>query len=255
MRAFIAFTKKEFTENFRTCRTVVLTAAFLLLGLMSPFVAKIIPELLSGTDLGGGLIITMPDPTYMDSWAQFFGNVGQMGMLVLIITFCGITANELSRGTLINLLTKGMKRGTAVLSKFFTASVIWAGGYLLCLAVCYVYTKYYWDSGPLKNAFLAFISPWLFGEMIIALLIFGGILFGNIYGSLIGCFGLIVIMITASMIPQIRKYSPAVLAGGAIDLLNAQKEAADFIPAAVVCVVLIVLILVVSIIVFNRKRI
>jgi ABC-2 type transport system permease protein len=255
MKAFAAFTKKEFIENIRTCRLAVLTAVLFVLGLMSPLAAKIMPEMLSGVDLGGGLTITAPEPSAADSWAQFFGNVGQMGMLALIITFCGITANELSRGTLINMLTKGMKRSAVVLSKFLSASVIWAGGYMLCLAVCYVYTEYFWPSGILRGAFLAFLSPWLFGEFLIALLIFGGVLFGNIYGSLLGGFGVIVALTLLNLAPRAQKYNPVTLAGGTADLLNAQKEAADFIPAAFVCFILTVLILTFSVIAFNKKRV
>lgn len=255
MKSFVAFTKKEFNESLRTYRLVVLVAVFLLLGVMSPLFAKILPELLSGVDLGGGIVVTVPEPTAMDSWAQFFKNVGQTGMLALIITFSGIIANELSRGTLIILLTKGMKRHTVILSKFLSASVLWTASYLLCLAVCYAYTEYFWPASTLSNAFLAFISLWLFGEFLIALLIFGGILFGNLYGSLLTCLGVIVTLSLLNILPYVQKYNPIALAGGTLNLLNAQKEAADFIPATIICSVMAVSLLVMSIVVFNKKQI
>ncbi len=254
MKAFIAFTKKEFVESLRTYRMLVLASVFLLFGIMSPLVAKIMPELLNGVNLGSGLTITAPEPSEMDSWAQFFNNVGQMGMLTLIITFCGIMANEFSRGTLINLLTKGMKRRTVILSKFLSASVLWTASYLLCLTVCYAYTEYFWPASVLRNAFLAFFSLWLFGEFLITLLILGGILFRNFYGSLFTCFGTIITLSLLNIIPYIQKYNPIVLAGDTLHLLNAQKEAADFIPATIVCTCAVVLLLVVSAAVFNKKQ-
>lgn len=255
MKSFAAFTKKEFTESLRTYRFVILAAVFVLLGVMSPLFAKIIPELLSGVDLGGGIVMTAPEPTAMDSWSQFFGNVGQMGMLALIITFSGIMANELSRGTLINLLTKGMKRYIVILSKFFSASLLWTLNYLLCLAVCFAYTTYYWPDGILSNAALAFSSLWLFGEFLIVLLIFGGTLFGNFYGSLLTCFGVIITLNLLNILPKVPKYNPISLAGGTLNLLNSQREAADFIPAVIICIGLTVSLLAMAVIVFNKKRI
>jgi len=254
MKAFIAFTKKEFTESLRTYRLVILAAVFLLLGMLSPLLAKMMPEILkSVADIG--LVISMQEPAAMNSWEQFFSNVGQMGMLALIITFCGMMANELSRGTLINLLTKGMKRHTVILSKFLTATVLWTGSYLLCLAVCYAYTEYFWPAAGLSNAFLAFFSLWLFGELLIAILIFGGVLFGNLYGSLLACLGVIITLNVLHIMPAIQKYNPIILSGDALNLLNAQKGTADYVPAMVICTAAAVLLMVASVAVFNKKRV
>lgn len=254
MKAFIAFTKKEFTESLRTYRMVILAAVLLLLGIMSPLLAKMMPEIFKSV-ADSGLAITVQEPVAMDSWAQFFKNVGQMGMLALIITFCGITANELSRGTLINLLTKGMKRHTVIISKFLTASVLWTVSYLLCLAVCYGYTEYYWPASILSNAFMAFVSLWLFGEFLISMLIFGGVLFGAFYGSLLTCFGVIITLSILNIFPAIQKYNPIVLSGDTLYLLNAEKGVADFITATIICAVAVALLLVASVAAFNKKQI
>jgi len=255
MKAFIAFTKKEFTESIRTYRLVVLLAVLVFFGILSPLTAKLLPEILGAIDLGDGMVITLPEPSAMDSWAQFFSNIGQMGMLALIISFSGITANEISRGTLVNLLTKGMPRHTVLISKFFTASALWTVGYWLCLAICYAYTVYYWPADSISNAFPAFLSLWLFGELLIAMLIFGGVLFGSFYGSLLLCFGVIIVMSLINISPAAQKYNPVSLAGATLGLLNDQSEAADFIPAIVICASAIILLIFASIILFNKKKI
>jgi len=254
VRAFVAFTKKEFTESVRSYRLFVLAVVFLLLGIMSPLVAKLMPDLISGTDLGG-VTITLPEPTAMDSWAQFFGNVGQMGMLALVITFSGIMATELSRGTLVNLLTKGMKRHTVILSKFLTASLIWTVSYLLCMAVCFAYTEYYWPAATLHEPFLAFFAPWLFGMLMIVLLILGGILFGNLYGSLLTCLTTVIALSLINIASVAHKYNPISLASGTLNLLNGHMKAADFIPAAIICAVAVVILLVTAIAAFNKKQV
>ncbi len=254
MKSFVAFTKKEFMESLRTHRFVILAAVFLLLGVLSPLFAKMLPELFSGMDLGDGIVITAPEPTAMDSWSQFFKNVGQMGMLALIITFSGTMANELSRGTLVNLLTKGMRRHVVILSKFLSSTVLWAASYLICLLVCHAYTAYFWPDGTLSNVFLAFLSPWLFGELLIVLLILGGVLFGNFYGSLLTCLGAVIAMSLLNLFPSVPKYNPISLAGGTLSLLDAQKVAADFMPAAIISTIMTILLLTLSVAAFNKKK-
>ena len=255
MSAFCAFTKKELTESIRTYRLVVLAAVFFLLGVISPLIAKIMPELFSGVDLGGGVVITAPEPTAMDSWAQFYSNVGQMGMLTLIITFAGIMANEFSRGTLVHLLSKGMKRSTVILSKWLFSGILWTGSYLLCLLVCYAYTEYIWPAFSLSHAGTAFFLPWLFGEFLIALLIFGGVLFGSLYGSLLTCGGVVLVLNLLNIIPRVKEFNPIRLTGDALNLLSAQKTPADFMPAAAITAAATAALIAASIALFNKKRI
>ncbi|MCL2819942.1 MAG: ABC transporter permease [Oscillospiraceae bacterium] len=255
MIEFIAFTKKEYMESLRTYRLVTLAAVLLVFGILSPLTAALLPEILGAIDLGDGVVLTLPEPSAIDSWTQFFSNIGQMGMLAVIISFSGSMANEFSRGTLVNLLTKGMKRHVVILSKFFSASVLWTIGYALCLAVCYVYTAYYWPSDVITNAPFAFFSLWLFGEFLIAILIFSGTLFGSFYGALLSCFGAIVVMALLNISPAIQKFNPISLSGDTLALLSGHKEIADFFPAVIICVSAIVILIIASILVFNKKKV
>jgi ABC-2 type transport system permease protein len=254
MRAYFAFTKKEFTENFRTYKSLILLAVFLLFGMMSPFFAKFAPEIIQSLDLGG-IELTLPEPMAMDSWIQFFKNVGQMGLLVLAVVFAGIMSSEFSRGTLVNVLTKGLKRHIVIFSKLTAAALIWTASYLLCLAVTYGYTLYFWDMEELQNAFLAFISMWLFGLLLIALLILGGTLFKTFIGSLLLAGGAVGVMSLLNIIPKIQKYNPVALCSDNIALLTGAKDVSDFIPAVIICIALVVALTTVSVVVFDRKQI
>jgi len=256
MKSFVAFTKKEWLENFRTYRIYILGIVFLLLGIMNPVIAFVTPELLGSMDLGG-IVIEMPEPTALDSWAQFFGNISLIGMLALIVSYCGIMANEISRGTLVNLLTKGMKRHVVILSKYFTATTLWTGVYLLCLGVTYAYTAFYWsgDEFILNQGFISFLAPWLFGVLVLALLIFGGVLTGTFSGSLLTGGGAVVVLNLINIIPNVARFNPITLAGGTLALLDGSLEVSDFVPAIIVCLVSIVLLLLGSIAIFNKKKI
>jgi ABC-2 type transport system permease protein len=142
----------------------------------------------------------------------------------------------------------------AILSKFLAASVLWTASYLLCLGICYAYTEYFWADDVIYNAFSAFLSLWLFGEFSITLLILGGILLKNFYGSLFTCFGANIAMSLLNIIPYVKKYNPIILTSDTLNLLNSEKSVSDFIPAMIVCTCGIVLLLVISIVTFNKKQ-
>ena len=254
MKAFAAFSKKELLENLRTYKLIIMPAVFILLGIMSPMLAKMLPDIMSGVDLGG-MIVDIPEPAAIDSWTQFFSNIGQMGILTMVIVFCGIMSNEFSRGTIINILTKGIKRSAVIFSKFTVACVIWTASYLLSLAVCYAYTVYFWGNDPVPNALLAFAGPWLYGLLLISFMILGGILFKTFYGSLLITGGAAAVMGLLNIAPGVQKYNPASLAGDVLNLLNGQKAPSDFIPALVICAVMAAVSVTGSVLIFNRRQI
>jgi len=253
MKSFVAFTKKEWMENVRTYRIYILGAVFLLMGILNPLTALLLPELIGGMDLGG-IIIDLPEPTAMDSWAQFFSNI-TLGMTALVISYCGIIANEISRGTLVNLLTKGMKRQTVIWSKFFISAAIWTGIYLLCLGVTYAYTAFYWSGSGMDHVVITFLSPWLVGVFLIALLIFGGVLTGTFSGTLLVSGGVVVVLNLINLVPVVGRFNPMTLANGTFALLDSSAVVSDFLPAIYVSIIAIVSLLLISILVFNKKRI
>lgn len=254
MRTYLAFTKKEFVENLRTYKLMIMGAVFLIFGILSPLTAKFIPDILKMAGIDPAAM-GMSSPTVMDSWAQFFKNTSQMGLLVLVIVFCGSMANEFSKGTLVNILTKGMKRSTVILSKFTMASIIWTVSYLLCLAVCWCYTAFYFTTSGLNNIFISFFSMWMYGILLIALVIFGGVLFKNIFGSLLLTGGVTVVMTLLNIIPKFQEYNPITLSSDNMALLMAQKGVSDVFPAVLICAILILAIIGASILTFNKKQI
>jgi ABC-2 type transport system permease protein len=256
MSQFAAFTKKEFVESAATYRLYIMLSIFLIFGILSPMMARLLPLLIENMGDTGGFIIIIPEPTAMDSWAMFFSNVGELGIPILVIIFCGIMSNEFSKGTLINLLSKGLKRHTVILSKFFTAGVLWTMSYLVCFGICYGYTVYFWESIAFEYALLTFISPWLFGLYMLSLLILIGTLLGNIYGNLLVSLGVAVIMLmVSSFVPRAARFVPINLAGGTVGLVVGTSQPSDFIPAVIICVVMILVFVAGAVLFFNKKTV
>jgi len=251
MKAYLAFTRKEMIEYLRTYKLLIMGLVFLLFGMMNPVLAKFTPDIIKAA----GLDLQLPEPTALDSWAQFFKNVGQMGMVVMVVIFSGIMANEFSKGTLINILTKGLKRSTVILSKFTVASIIWTLAYLFCFTVTYIYTLVFWEMTGLHHVFWTFFSPWLYGEFLIALLILGGVFFKNVIGSLLLIGGLTVLMTILSIFPQFHDFNPMTLSSDNMSLLMGLKELSSFTPALIICFILTMVIMISSIVVFDHTQV
>lgn len=134
MRGFMAFTKKEFTEYIRSYKLLIILMVFLMLGFVNPVSAKYLPKLVENF-MPAGMKMEIPEPVIADAWVQFFKNVPQIGLVVMVIITSGTVSQEQSRGTLLPVLTKGLKRKTVWLSKFTGAAVLWSAGYYLAFAV------------------------------------------------------------------------------------------------------------------------
>ena len=76
MKGYIAFVKKEFVENLKNYRFLILFAIFAIFGMSSAFLAKFTPEIISA--FGAGLEIT-EEPTALDAWQQFYKNISGIG--------------------------------------------------------------------------------------------------------------------------------------------------------------------------------
>lgn len=252
MRAFIAFTKKEFTESIRTYKLLIVVAVFLLFGMLNPIIAKIMPELLSSF-MPEGMTVTLADPTTIDSWMQFYKNISTQ-LILFIIVFSGTVANELSKGTLINMLTKGLSRKTVILSKFTGTALIWTLSYLICFGTTFAYTVYLLP-GELPNLLFSAFCMWLFGILIIAVMLLGGVLLGNIYGSLLVAGGFSVLLMLLNIAPNLQKYNPYLLSSGNVSLLTSDMAVSDFMFSIVITCVVIFIALMSAIIRFDKKQI
>jgi ABC-2 type transport system permease protein len=141
MRNYLVFLKKEVLEYAKTYKLLIMLMVFAVFGITNPLMAKLLPEIL-GSLMTDGIIMALPEATAYDAWTQFFKNATQMGLIVMVILFSGILSSELSTGTLINMLTKGLSRTAVILSKYTCMVLVWTISIALCFGLTYGYTVY-----------------------------------------------------------------------------------------------------------------
>lgn len=136
------FMRKEITEIVRTWRIWVVPGLLLFFAVTSPVLAQLTPAMLESVTAGqSGVQIIVPDPTYLDAYAQWLKNLQQIVAFALLLTAGGMIAGEKASGTAILVLTKPVSRTAFVITKFLSNAVLLvlftAIGTLACWGVTY----------------------------------------------------------------------------------------------------------------------
>lgn len=223
MKGWTAFAKKELLEQLRGGKILILFAVLFLFGMTSPLLAKLTPQLLKSLSLSGVTII-LPKATAADAWAQFFKNVSQMGMIVLILIFGMSLPQEIARGTLLIPLSKGLSRSSVLLAKYLTALLDWTVGYGLAACVCCGYTLYLFGRFALPHLFFALFCLWLFGAFLLALLLCAGVAVPGNYGGLLLAALALGVLLALDVFPRLQKWDPASLAAQSASVLAASAD-------------------------------
>lgn len=255
MRQLTAFIQKEFTEVMRNSKLLICAIIFILLGIMNPAIAKITPwlvEQFSNATSGAGMLIQTMEISALTSWEQFFKNM-PMGIVFFVLMFSGIVAAELQKGTLINIVTKGMPRWKIMVSKLILLLVLWTGMYFASYIITYVYNDFYWDNDTVNNIFFSVFCLYLFGVWLISLIILMSALADNSAAVSIGVCGVFLLSYLLGIIPAIQDYLPTKLKGSS-SLIYELAKPADFTGAIVVVAIWSLADIIMGIIIFNKKN-
>lgn len=254
MRGYVAFLKKEYLESIRTHKVILLLAIFGLFGVMSPMFAKLTPELLKSMLGEQGLnALSIGEPTAVDAYAQFFKNITQMGFIALLLIFGGTLNNEINKGTLLPLLTKGLSRSSVLWSKFTMACVLWTIAYGMCFLITFTYANLLFPAMEISNLFLSIGCVWLFGMMLLAILILASTLSSSTFAPLLMTASVIAIFFLLMMVPNTQDFNPLKLVSDNTAMLSASYTSADVIPSICVCTVIMVTSMFLSNRIFRKK--
>ncbi|NLG89086.1 MAG: ABC transporter permease subunit [Clostridiaceae bacterium] len=253
MTGYLAFLKKEVIEYIRTYKLFIMLIVFAVFGITNPLMAKLMPEILESlaTD---GVIITFPEPTAYDAWTQFFKNATQIGLVVIVILFSGILSSELSKGTLINLLTKGLSRTAVILSKFTCMVMAWTVSIALCFGLTYGYTMYLFPEDQTSNLLFSVLCLWLFGLFLLAALLFSASLTKSNYGCLLITGVVVLVCMLMNIIPALHKYNPISLSTDNIGLIVNSIDVTSLYSVILISCLLSLIFVSLSVLIFRKKQ-
>ncbi len=255
MKTLMAFIKKEWMEQIRSSRLMILGFLFLAFGIMNPAIAKFTPwimEMMAESMEEAGLVVMEAKVDAMTSWTQFYKNV-PMALIAFVLLQSNIFTKEYQSGTLILALTKGLERYKVLLAKTFVLICTWTAGYWLCYGVTYVYNGFFWDNSIACHLGIAAMYWWLVGIWVIVLMMFFSVISSSNSTVLLGTGGVFFLVYLLSLIPKLKEYMPTVLMDG-MSLLMGVRVPEDYTKILIVTGITIVMCFVVSIPLFNKRR-
>lgn len=253
MRNYLAFVGKELMEGIRAYKALVLVAVFVVFGIMNPLFAKLTPDLLTALS-GDVYTISVPEPTALDSWTQFFKNASQMGLIIVVILYSGVLAQEVNRGTLVIMLTKGLSRTTVVMAKYSMMILVWTLAYALCACITFGYTVYLFPENNTDNLVFAVFALWLFGVLLLSFMILAASATKNTYVCMLATGVFVAAMAAIGVAPATHDYNPLSLAGDSAALMVGTVGPADLLPAILVALGVSCLCVVGAVLVFRKRR-
>jgi ABC-2 type transport system permease protein len=250
---FKALVTKEFTEILRTYKIYVIPVIFLIFGLISPIIAKVMPELFES--MVTEFTIEIPPPTWKDAFSQFFKNLTQMGILAVILTNIGIVADEKSRGTVWLVLSKPVSRHAFVLSKLVATLGLVLASLTLSYIACLYNTSVLFpdvEIGLTLRATLIFAVYMIF---ITSLTIFAStITSSNIAAGGISILGLFFISILPSLHRVFAEYSPGALTGMMNNIITGTTSFQDATWAMILTLIISIGLIILGSLVFSKQE-
>ncbi|NLM46543.1 MAG: ABC transporter permease [Firmicutes bacterium] len=253
MTGYLAFLKKEIFEYAKTYKLLILLVVFAVFGITNPLVAKLLPEIL-GSLVADGITITMPKATAYDAWTQFFKNATQMGLILTVILFSGVLSSELSKGTLVILLTKGLSRTAVILAKYTCMALLWTASIALCFGLTYVYTHYLFPADKVSNLPFSVFCLWLFGMFLLAVLLLSAVLTKSSYGCLLLTGAAVVACLLVNIIPAAHRYNPISLVTDKMGLIKNTIAVSSLFGAVFIAFLLALLFVSLAVLIFRKKQ-
>lgn len=253
MSVFMTFLFKEIKEQFKNFKAIILAVVLLIIGMSSPLIAKIMPDIFKS--MNTGLDIHLPPPVFLDAYTQFFKNITQMGIFIIVIVFSGSIAHEKSKGTAQLILSRGLSRTSFVLAKFFSSAALWTVTFFLSALMCYGYTAILFKDQDPKNLFLSMLCLWLFVILLLSVSTFAGLFGNSVYGSILGTFAFWGLLIVTAIPKSVKAVSPRALTLLNIPLLTGAKGISDLYIPFLITIGLILLFITGSVYIFSKQEI
>jgi ABC-2 type transport system permease protein len=247
----MAFLKKELVEILKTPKIIILPSIFLFIGLVSALTGRYMNELIASMS---DLNIQLPEPVYLDSYAQLFKNLSMMGVIVVILTFMGIVVDEKVKGSAILVLTKSVSRTQFILSKLAASVLLFTVSYLLAVLGCVYYTYVLFPQFSNEYLPITLALFWIYGLFIIAATILASTISkSHTMAAVLGFLSYALVSALAAF-PKIGTFSPGALPSLGLGLLSGTMKLSDMTGAVLVTLGAFIAIIAASIALFKRQE-
>ena len=231
-----AFLKKEWTQLRRTYPMAILVLAMLVTGAISPIIIKYTPAILEKEGLDPSSLLGMISFDAPGSWASFFGNVRQLGLLTLVILLALEAGKEFRGQALVLMLGRGLPRSTAIWAKILSGLLVWTVACLVSYLACGLLTLSLFGQTIVPGLWVPLAYFWLYGAVLVFVTVAGCAMAQGIFGGFLASGGFVAITALISLWPSADNYNPASMAARGPAILAQPSTQWDYLPAALAAI-------------------
>ncbi len=254
MKVFLVLLKKEFLEQIRLKKLLIIVVLFLFAAIGSPIFAKLMPEILRSME-SSNLAIDISDPTYLDSVDQFIKNLSQIVIFVLILVSAGTIADEKTKKTLELLLVKPVSKIKFILAKYVSFYLSIIVTYIISSLIFYFYTVSVFRGFNFNNFIYIDFIVLLYILLIVSITICASAFFrSSLLASAVGFLGLIFFSTFSNIFTDLNDYAPNYIIYHYKEILVSGWQN-DFILSIVISLILIIFLVIMAAFIFKRQEI
>jgi len=210
MSGFWVLLRKEFREQFKTSKVIIVAAVFLFFGLGTPLLTKYTPELIKAVGTGG-ITIEMPTPTSSDSLTEYTSTMSQFGVLMAVLVAMGAIAKEVETGTAAMVLSKPVRRLAFILAKLKAEGFTFLVALILGGLACWGYTMLLFGDANALGFLYQNLLLGLFFALCLGITLFFSSLMKNQLAAGGLALALIIFLSAISGLPWVGRYLPGQL--------------------------------------------
>lgn len=248
---------KDSLEQLKTYRLLIAVVVFLIFGLTSPVLMKMMPKMMPVTETAGGLQMKIiGEASLADAASQYLGLISQMGILLVIIFAMGALTGGSSRRVASMLLSKPISRSDYLLSKYTVNAVMFVVAITLGTLAFYGYSVVLYDYFSPAGLPLSIVCTSVFFLMVLALtILFSALMKSSAAAGGLALLSLFAVAVVPGFFKPIKNYAPGHLMDLAWQILARTESSGAALWPLIVTAVLTVVVLIVAVSIFNRKDI
>ena len=164
--------KYDFYYLQKTSKFIIFPVLLVLLAIMSPLSAKYLNEILKAALEGSGIVMEFGEPTVFDSYMQYFGNVYEIYLYVIIFVAVGMFIGDKTKGLLPLILSKPINRTKYIFSKFISFGLLVLASLFIGYFVFDYYTYFLFDEVDMLGMFYSTLLYFIYIIYIMSMAMF-----------------------------------------------------------------------------------
>lgn len=253
---WITLFQKETLESWRNYKWIWVPLAIVALMIVDPIVNYYLPEILDRVGgLPEGAVFEIPLPTAEEAIMMSLGQLGSLGILLIVLIGMGTITEERKSGVAELILTKPVNYMNYVTAKWASYLLLILSSFALGLVMTWYYVNILYE----RISFLTILQVFLFYSLSLILLVTVVIFFNTLCKSqgIVAFLSLFLVILTSSITTIFSHklgWSPTAMTGEIHKLLITGEFSKELIASSILTVLLSIVLLALSVVLMKRKE-